>query len=614
MPTRPHSRKPRATTSFEGRLRVYCTIIAVVVLGLVAALLALFHVSAGPMGATLAILLLVLLLVFAAFIDDAVRPIQTLANVVAALREEDYSFRARGASREDALGQLSLEINALADTLQAQRLSALEAVALLRRVIAEMDAPVLAFDQDARLRLLNPAAERVFSLLPVRDLGKTAADLHLASLLDQPSQSILQLEPRVQATRRPQSGAPADRSESARWMIRRGSFRQRGVPHTLVLLSDVSVALREEERLAWRRLIRVIGHEISNSLTPIKSIAGSLRSRLQPQNGVILSEARREAASGVEGPAVSDQSFRTAHPSPSLNRDLNRGLGVIENRADSLNRFVQAYRQLAQLPAPVLKHVPLVPLLERVVSLEIRLDVRILSAPDVDLLADPDQIEQLLINLVRNAVEAATFPLDLAEPPVPASAHGEPTPATDAPFSGIGSGSAIAKDLALAEPTARTEPAPPAATSSSVFQLSPEGDLSPATVSPGAPVPGLSEPQASRMALPEVGRSGNEKGRAAADRSPVSQTTQRVPEVTIRALEDGDVAAIQIEDNGPGLANPENLFVPLYTTKKSGSGVGLALARQIVEAHGGAITLRNRADGTGCVAEVRMPIAERTRA
>ncbi|MGC2581955.1 MAG: ATP-binding protein, partial [Acidobacteriaceae bacterium] len=145
MPHRPTSRKPtRQSVSFEVRLRIFCTFTALGVIGLAAALLALLHVSAGPLLATLAILTLILLLVFAAVIEEAVRPIQTLANVVAALREEDYSFRARGASRDDALGQLALEINALADTLQAQRVASLEAVALLRRVIAEMDAPVLA--------------------------------------------------------------------------------------------------------------------------------------------------------------------------------------------------------------------------------------------------------------------------------------------------------------------------------------------------------------------------------------------------------------------------------------------------------------------------------------
>lgn len=481
---RPTSRKRRQSLSFEARLRVYATIGAVILMGLVAAVLALLHVSTGPMLATLGILLLLLLLVLSALIEEAVRPIQTLANVVAALREEDYSFRARGANREDAMGQLSLEINALADTLQAQRVGALEAVALLRRVIAEMDAPVLAFDQDQRLRLLNPAAERVFALQPSRDLGRTAEELSLAPLLEQPAEIMLAAEAQP-GLRRGETRSGAE--QPARWMIRRSTFRQRGVPHTLVLLSDVSLALREEERLAWRRLIRVIGHEISNSLTPIKSIAGSLRSRLAP-------------------PAA--QSTEHGAGNGLLQRDFQRGLSVIENRADSLNRFVQAYRQLAQLPAPVLKRVPLQPLLERVASLEIRLDVRLQPAPDLDLLADPDQIEQLLINVVRNAVEAASF--------------------------GAGDDPEIA---ALAE--------------------------------------------------------------------------QCEPEVTIRVVEERDFVSIRVEDNGPGLANPDNLFVPLYTTKKSGSGVGLALARQIVEAHGGTITLRNRTGRTGCMAEVRLPVAER---
>ncbi len=543
MPHRPSSRKPRQSLSFEARLRIFCTFTALAVIGLAAALLALLHVSTGPLLATIAILTLVLLLVFAAFIEEAVRPLQTLANVVAALREEDYSFRARGASRDDALGQLSLEINALADTLQAQRVSSLEAVALLRRVIAEMDAPVLAFDQDARLRLLNPAAERVFRLEPAKDLGKTAGDLNLSSLLghsaEAPSETIVQFD-------LPTPGARPGSEPSARWMIRRGSFRQRGVPHTLIVLSDVSAALREEERLAWRRLIRVIGHEISNSLTPIKSIAGSLRSRLLPK-AVNGSEPQSGPASDPRRPITSpDQPSLQRPPEavslPSmavLQRDLQRGLSVIENRAESLNRFVQAYRQLAQLPAPVLKRVPLVPLLERVVSLEIRLDVRLLGAPDVDLLADTDQIEQLLINLVRNAVEAATICLDEDQAPTQLADHDRLVP-TD-----------------------------------------------------------------SNVVIPSEA-----EGPASASSGPAAEA-RCLPEVTIRAIEEDDLVCIAIDDNGPGLANPDNLFVPLYTTKKSGTGVGLALARQIVEAHGGAIDLRNRQGQQGCRAEVRLPIADR---
>jgi two-component system, NtrC family, nitrogen regulation sensor histidine kinase NtrY len=251
-----------------------------------------------------------------------------------------------------------------------------------------------------------------------------------------------------------------------------------------MLLSDVSTALREEERVAWQRLIRVLGHEISNSLAPIKSIAGSLRARL-PEN------------------------MNGSLP------DFDRGLGVIESRAESLNRFVQAYRLLAQLPAPTLRRVPVRPLLERVVSLEPRLEIELRHIPDAEILADLDQIEQLLINLVRNGVEAA--------------------------FS--------AREESIVKAVAAKEPARPG-----------------------------------KVAL--------------------------APSVFIQAAPQAGFLAITISDNGPGLTNPGNLFVPFYTTKKSGTGVGLVLARQIAEAHGGTLELRNRSTTHGCEAVVRIPLAQ----
>src|SRR5436190_8481135 len=310
------------------------------------------------------------LLIGAALHDHIVRPLQTLANVVGALREEDYSFRARLAVPNDALGELSLEVNALADLLAKHRTGAMEATALLQRVVEEVDIPIFAFDPANRLRLVNSAGEKLLRVPAAQLIGESCSQLRLEGCLSCANESLVEL----------QSGT------DARWFVRRSSFRQQGVPHTLVVLSDVSRALREEERRAWQRLIRVLGHELNNSLTPIKSIAGSLHARL----------------SGVE-------------LEPEQRQDFERGLGIIESRAASLNRFLQAYRHLAQMPPPVLQKCSIVGLAKRVAALETRIPVTVIQGPEAVLMADADQLEQMLINLLRNAAEAVLELSDAAK-------------------------------------------------------------------------------------------------------------------------------------------------------------------------------------------------------
>lgn len=401
----------------------------------------------------LATLIVVWMISVSLFMDEVIRPLQTLTNVVSALREDDYSFRARGVVRNDALGDLALEVNALANTLQAQRGRALEATALLEHVIREMQSPVLAFDPEGRLQLLNVAGSKALELDLEQSIGKKAEELKLTHLLEVGDEAMLSLT----IGRFP-----------TRWVVRRTAFRLQGIPHVLLVLADVSMALREEQRQSWQRLIRVLGHEINNSLTPIKSIAGSLRMRLV-MNG--------------EGEDA---------------KDFARGLSVIEDRAESLNRFLQAYRQLSRLPNPILRPVHVRPLVEKVSHMEARLIVQVIPGPDTTVQADSDQIEQVLINLVRNA--------------------------TDAAFS--------------VEASQRQEP----------------------------------------------------------------------PCVEMTWVLDGGDLCFVIRDNGTGLTNESNLFVPFYTTKPNGSGIGLTLSRQIAEGHKGAVMLRNRNSMLGCEAELRIPL------
>src|SRR5580692_3078143 len=351
----------RRRRSAVRRAWLYCLLLMLPAFVLAVLLLYKHPIDLAPTLLLAVCLLLYLVLVAAALVEGMVRPLQTLANVVSSLREGDYSFRARGAGSGDALGELATEINALADLMQKQRVRSLEATALLARILEVMHAPLFAFDRENLLQLVNNAGVKLLGLPHARCFGHTARELGLEDLLAAHDQSIHSFG-----------------SRSTRWLLRKAVFRQDGVPHTLLLLADVSLPLQEEEQIAWKRLIRVLGHELSNSLAPIKSIAGSLLARVDQ----------------IEG-------------EDATLRDFRRGLGVVESRADALHRFVQSYRLLAQLPPPNFKQVAVGPLLERVVLLEQRLPVHLEGGPPMMLDADPDQLEQMLINLLRNAVDAS---------------------------------------------------------------------------------------------------------------------------------------------------------------------------------------------------------------
>ncbi|HZF39059.1 MAG TPA: hypothetical protein VE715_09560, partial [Blastocatellia bacterium] len=199
--------------------------------------------------------------------ERVVTPLQTLSNLLAALREGDYSIRGRATKKDDPLGDVVREVNALGSTLRTQRLGAMEATALARTVMAEIEVAVFSFDSERKLRLVNRAGERLLARAAEQLLGRGADELRLDDCLEGEAARTLQ--------RTFPGAAPR---ESGRWGMRRSSFRQDGKPHHLIVIADLSRALREEERLAWQRLVRVLGHELNNSLAPIKSIAGSLES------------------------------------------------------------------------------------------------------------------------------------------------------------------------------------------------------------------------------------------------------------------------------------------------------------------------------------------------
>jgi two-component system nitrogen regulation sensor histidine kinase NtrY len=441
-----HSEEKVARISHEGRV-----VLLAILAGLPGSATALIILWTGAFEPrtqwTLTVIIVAAWMGFAfAVRERVVFPLQTLSNLLGALREGDFSVRGRSPRPDDALGEVMREVNTLGSTLREQRLGAMEATMLLRTVMREIDVAIFAFDEHERLRLVNRAGERLLASAPERLLGQTAAELGLEVCLGGPAQTTMQ------------NVFPGG---AGRFGVRRTRIRERGLPLELVVISDLTQALSEQELQAWQRLVRVLGHELNNSLAPIKSIAGSLVSII---NRDPLADDWRE--------------------------DMIRGLTVITSRSESLSRFIGAYARLAKLPRPQLQPLDVAACVGRAVSFETRIHVEVAPGPDLVVQGDPDQLEQVLINLLRNAADASL------------------------------------------------------------------------TTNGG---------------------------------------------VRIGWRRDGSMLEIWIKDDGPGLSSTANLFVPFFTTKPGGSGIGLVLSRQIAEGHGGALMLENRTDGQGCIARLRLP-------
>jgi two-component system, NtrC family, nitrogen regulation sensor histidine kinase NtrY len=372
----------------------------------------------------------------------------TLGNLVDALREGDYGVRAAAArTRVDA--GLAEAFNRLALHLQDERRGMHETLQLLSKTLAMLDGAVFVFEQDQRLRVVNPAGEHLLGQAATDLVGQQAQALGLAPLFALPSGSLHAL---------------GFRGQAGRWQVSHAALRSRSQSGRLLVIQPMERALREEEAQAFRRLLRVLSHEINNSLAPIASMADTLR-RLLPEAGMPIGAEDRQ--------------------------DVVDGLRLVEQRSGALQRFLGGYARLARLPPPVIVPVRLDEHLRRVRKLIASERVQLRPSPPLLVMADADQLEQVLINLLRNALEA---------------------------------------------------------------------DAS------GA-------------------------------------------QVEVQCVQDGQGVRIDIVDQGPGLPTSDNLFVPFFTTKPGGSGIGLVLSRQIIESQHGSLRLQSRDDVPGSVASICLPVA-----
>lgn len=373
-------------------------------------------------------------------------------NLIDAVAQGDYSFRGLTHTGDSALNDVIKILNSLASNIQQQRYKSEENFLLVKKIVDHIDVAIIAFSHDASIQLLNPAATRLLNI-NANDLFTKVPD-RLRIILD--------IEPGETHVVSFQLG---------RFRIHKEQFVLDGMVHNIAFVTNLSRILRREERKAWKNLLRVISHEVNNSVAPLSSYSSVLIKQV---------EAREI--------------------DPRLQEELVEGLTVIKNRARSMADFVARYKDISKLPEPVLQAVNIEDIVRRVAQLFPAGKVQFEGYSTI-FHADPNLLEQALINVVKNGIEATEAHKVVTEP--------------------IGS-----------------------------------------RVECGAWISWTSKP------------SGFE---------------------------------IHISDAGGGIQSIENLFTPFFTTKKSGTGIGLIISRQIIESHNGQLALTNRQDSQGCLAVISLP-------
>jgi len=387
-----------------------------------------------------------------ALIHYVERADRDLARFLQAIRHEDFSLSFTGAGLGSAYEDLKNAFNEVLDAFRKTRAEREENFQYLQTVVQHVGIGLICYTPDGRVELVNSAAQRLLRRPHLRDVRE------LEGISKPFAETLLKLRSGDKALVKVQ-----DEDELLQIIVYATELRMRGESFILASIQNIQSELEEQEMEAWQKLIRVLTHEIMNSITPISSLASTVRG--------LLPDAERAAA--VDSETLSD---------------VHVALQTIQSRSEGLLHFVETYRQLTRIPRPDFQIFQIAELFARVVFLmqaecdEHNVGVHTAIAPQtLELTADPDLVEQVLINLMRNAVQALAGRPDAR---VDLTAH----------------------------------------------------------------------------------------------------------------LDDRGHVIIRVRDNGPGILEDvqEHVFIPFFTTKRDGSGIGLALSRQIMRVHRGNIRVQSK--------------------